>query len=540
MGRASGQGFVGALPCWLVPGRSMRVSTHKENGQTPSVLVAIDEGTPVARSVGTSFDFRCELPNFPVPIQIPFFHEWRQSRLEIGLVGSRTHARIASMMAALPCSDETEDESDVDSHDMADPFTPAAEGSFVVESQTPQKHRTTVADCFQATPRKRRIGDVYDLESAPDDAKSLTLAHQRLSMGELFPTSPRASAPSASASTTFVAKRSSDPSPMMQWHPNRWFELALETYFACTPAPRRRRQRTKGPDWSRLLLDLARDPRAEMHTAGTHRERRTGYQQYAKTVAQHTGQTSRCCRKDLYPLWSRASRFDQWKWYLLALAHSQQPASSTLATKRRDQAVAARPKPPPVRVEQAAPQDAHFTRDPVVGLSATYNTELGLCDSEVLSWVTENFSSQELIKKMQGHELHTLHFHKFWEFWSTLAEDYGFKTVGACLELSENASRPGRVHLHGFMGTDIRGGHMSMTSVVRAVVPRERLTFAGRRPHVKVCKPRRPHPKTVFDVIVLGHYYVVAKKTSTIFRRSTMWPIQEADPALRSFCHLPR
>ena len=168
-----------------------------------------------------------------------------------------------------------------------------------------------------------------------------------------------------------------------------------------------------------------------------------------------------------------------------------------------------------------------MTPDPVVGLSATYNTDLGLCDSSVMSWVQESPSSQELIMKMQSHELHTRHFQKFWEYWSTLAEELGWKTAGACLELSENAERPGRVHLHGFMGTDIRGGHASMTNIVRAAVPLRRLTFAGRRPHVKACKPRRPHTTTIFDVIVLGHYYVVAQKTSTILRSSTMWPIQE-------------
>ena len=66
-----------------------------------------------------------------------------------------------------------------------------------------------------------------------------------------------------------------------------------------------------------------------------------------------------------------------------------------------------------------------------------------------------------------------------------------------------------------------------MTNIVRTAVPLSRLTFAGRRQHVKPCKPRRAHTKTVFDVIGLGHYYVVAEKTSTILRSSTIWPIQE-------------
>ena len=162
----------------------------------------------------------------------------------------------------------------------------------------------------------------------------------------------------------------------------------------------------------------------------------------------------------------------------------------------------------------------------MVGLSATYNTELGLCDPLVMVWAQEGLSSQELIQKIKGHELHTRHFEKFWNFWSTLAQRLGFKTAATCLELSENADRPGRVHMHGFMGTDIRGGHASMTNIVRAVVNTKGVVFADRHPHVKPCKPRRPHPKTIFDVIVLGHYYIVAEKTSTILRRSTMWPIQ--------------
>ena len=88
-------------------------------------------------------------------------------------------------------------------------------------------------------------------------------------------------------------------------------------------------------------------------------------------------------------------------------------------------------------VGQRPNSDLHEARtnlDPAVGLSAKYNTDPGLCDPLVMSCVQEKLSSQELIKQFQSHELPTRHFQTFWESWSTLAEQLGWTTAGACLE----------------------------------------------------------------------------------------------------------
>jgi hypothetical protein len=96
------------------------------------------------------------------------------------------------------------------------------------------------------------------------------------------------------------------------------------------------------------------------------------------------------------------------------------------------------------------------------------------------------------------------------------------------MELSTNAEKPGRVHLHAFVGTSIKGGVGFMSGIVRPSFKGEKIIFEGVVPHLKCCKAMRNTPKTVFDACVNGLYYVIAEKTSTIARSSTLWPVQDS------------
>ncbi len=113
------------------------------------------------------------------------------------------------------------------------------------------------------------------------------------------------------------------------------------------------------------------------------------------------------------------------------------------------------------------------------------------------------------------------------EFLLELGKSVKFETVGACLELSENSEDKARVHLHGYLGTDIKGGVASMCGVVQADVDYADLIFSGVKPFVRATRPKRKRPKTIFDAVVNGLYYVVAKKTTSILRHATVWPIQD-------------
>lgn len=95
------------------------------------------------------------------------------------------------------------------------------------------------------------------------------------------------------------------------------------------------------------------------------------------------------------------------------------------------------------------------------------------------------------------------------------------------MELSENAEEPGRVHLHGYIGTGIKGGAGSMNSVVRCDISQDDLCFMGVKPFPRPTKPKKNHPKTVCDAVVNGLYYVIAHKTTTIMRKATFWHIED-------------
>ena len=96
------------------------------------------------------------------------------------------------------------------------------------------------------------------------------------------------------------------------------------------------------------------------------------------------------------------------------------------------------------------------------------------------------------------------------------------------MELSENAESPGRVHLHAYLGTGIKGGTGAMCSIVRANIIASDLEYQGVAPFVRPTKPKKNHPKTVFDAAVNGLYYVIANKTSTIMRKATLWHITDS------------
>ena len=162
------------------------------------------------------------------------------------------------------------------------------------------------------------------------------------------------------------------------------------------------------------------------------------------------------------------------------------------------------------------------------GWLATYNTDLGLQDPDILQWVQQGLRGSDLAAKLKEHDLIKKAFTRFVSFHKDRAEQHAFKTWAVALEHSMNAKHPARVHLHTYAGVDIRGGHLLMGAPLARPVSLTGLTFAGcDAPKVRPTTIRRPSPSTILNGVSTGMYYVAGAKESSIMMEASMMPIEE-------------
>ena len=134
----------------------------------------------------------------------------------------------------------------------------------------------------------------------------------------------------------------------------------------------------------------------------------------------------------------------------------------------------------------------------------TYNVGIGMKSPQVLSMVQEKATPKDFIKHFQQSELHHDAFDDFWRFLVALAEKLRFKTIGASTELSEHAECPGRVHLHAYLGTSVKGGVAAMCSIVRSDIVESDLVYVGVKPFPRPTKPRKTTPRQCLRLWSMG------------------------------------
>ena len=83
---------------------------------------------------------------------------------------------------------------------------------------------------------------------------------------------------------------------------------------------------------------------------------------------------------------------------------------------------------------------------------ATYRTELGKENVQVLRWLQEDVRGEELKTRLMTLPLFEEHFNAFWENENRVAEKLDFATRCASMELCMNGKHACQVHLHSFKG----------------------------------------------------------------------------------------
>lgn len=393
---------------------------------------------------------------------------------------------------------------------------------FVEEPVTPvKKRRISLAECFEMSAPRRSA-------SASSSLRDEIEMEKRFSMGDLFATSEE---------QTSVVARTSHSRPvfdvfpveeMATWHPNRLWTIVLQQVMESAKPVQRNRMTSKRSDWQRLLEGLQKDPSLDMSNNGSALRRLLAYDCFAKVFARYSGCTWRVAKaSSARSSWKLASKSDKMKWYVLKEVLAGTPFFTTGEFSDRGQTVVEKKV---VEQDQAAddvkvPKSKVFEN--VVGLMLTYNTCIGIKDPEIMTLVQEDLPLDEFIAKVAKQEIHINMFNRFWSFIEELGKKLKFETLGASMEASAKSEDRGRVHLHAYLGTSIKGGVSAMSGVVEANVDVLDLIFLGVKPHVRPTRPKRKHPKTIFDAVVNGQYYVVAKKISSIMRKATLWPIEE-------------
>lgn len=422
-------------------------------------------------------------------------------------------------MDGLPvsCFDESEKGSDGEGSEFSDMgcSEPPA------EPETPvKKRRISVAECFELSVTRRT-------ETSSSSLSREVEMERRFSMSDLFTTGEDVQGAPEKVSRSRPVAAVFPVEEVATWHPNRlWSIIWQQVVEAGTPV-RRVRLRTKGVDWRGLLERLKHEPELDLSNEGNALCRVLAYDCFTKAFARYSGCSWRIAKAtSARAAWKKASKSDKMKWYVLKealgvtafaqMAGRDQESASGSAATAEEKAAAEDSKESKVRVHENC-----------VGIMVTYNTCIGLKDPDIMMLVQEDLPLDEFIAKLAKQEIHNTMFKRFWCFLQELGQKLKFQTVGASLELSEHSEDKGRVHLHGYLGTSIKGGPASMCGVVQANVDETDLIFSGIRPFVRSTRPRRKHPKTIFDAVVNGLYYVVAKKMSSILREATFWPIQE-------------
>jgi hypothetical protein len=163
------------------------------------------------------------------------------------------------------------------------------------------------------------------------------------------------------------------------------------------------------------------------------------------------------------------------------------------------------------------------------GWLASYNTDLGLQDPEIMQWVQQGLRGDELAGKLKQHIVIHKAFGRFVSFHKVLAHKHDFKTWAGGLEHSRHAKHPARVHFHTYAGVDIRGGHILMGVPLVRPVSKSGLAFPGCDvPFVKFTIIRRPSTATILNGVSTGMYYVAGAKNSSLMVEASMLPIQES------------
>lgn len=393
--------------------------------------------------------------------------------------------------------------------------------------EAPEVDLSDVFGCLEseyASPeaRPRRVGDGWTFGD---------LGGEGVSVEDIFGCVEIEKTPPSSVEKAGEHLRTVEWDDLQTMNPSKIFALAIEYIVRRSPKVTHLRRNKPGKvcGWRYELAKLAKDPMRDLKRKLTATCRGDAYYTMTAWVSRLSGRSVRVVQKEMHerwnkkPLWRDTDDKVKSRWDFLRQLEKEPLFRDDFPelferkmngrSTRTSMAVVATSAQPPLPVTLC------------YGYMATYNTSLGLQDPEIMQWVQQGLSGQELAEKLKGRDLLKSAFARFVTFQKALAEKHHFKTWAVALEHSANAQHPARVHLHVYAGVDIRGGHVLMGMPLARPVSKASLDWPGcAPPNIRFTIVRRPSPATILNGVSTGMYYVAGAKKSNLHLEASMHP----------------
>ena len=332
------------------------------------------------------------------------------------------------------------------------------------------------------------VFDVEDqIETAPTDQVTLDL-------GTVFP---------------------ADRTQVLKWHPNRSLQALVELVHAsvvsCSSRRRLRKKQFNG------FLVLSSMKTKTYKTAKASAALRTaGRDLYRRVMSVVTGQSIRQTAKDTDVPWTQLSVAHKNAWGEMARVLSS-PKCATLAVNLGI-TTATGPRRTHSSKQQAVRDALVDTQLTGYGFSLCFNTNFGQKNVETVKLVQSGLRNGELRTALTKLPEYKNFFDRFFGHFQKLGEDIGAPLVACGMEHSENGDHPARIHMHCFLGIDVRGGLHGRTQQ-EIMVTKSKFNFEGLRPNIRIATVSRKRNVIIHTAVVQAYYYVAGPKLGCLFNR---------------------
>ena len=318
---------------------------------------------------------------------------------------------------------------------------------------------------------------------------------------------------------------------IITWHPNKVLFAIINLLFQrlSQSCPPRRRCRGKQSDPLQVLANwVAKRGVAPSHNFGAS-NRGAGRDMYHRIVSIVTGKSVRAVIKATRPVWQELSMASRNSWgqlaSLLKMTEVQKCAQEFLprSDKNRNRTL---------RDREAVVEDVETETCRGYGVSLCLNTSLGQDDVQVIRILQSGLSGQELLTALAEVACYSEFMDACWAYFELLGKENGFPLVACGLEHSANGSHPARVHVHVYMGIEVRGAFFPNNAAMGSIAL-EKLIWHGIKPgFVRPTMVARRTNAYIQKAVIQAYYYVAGpKKTQILLRCSAEVHKEHGQPA---------
>ena len=161
------------------------------------------------------------------------------------------------------------------------------------------------------------------------------------------------------------------------------------------------------------------------------------------------------------------------------------------------------------------------------GVLVTFHTTIGLSNSQTVQAIEAGVRGQQLVAVMRDIPLYLDEFTRWKEHFQQKTEELGFTSWAVSMELGASTGQETAVHLHGFMGLEVRSSACwgRCAAFKPIVVKDEDLVYRHEEPFISYMRPYGAN--MVHGLACRGLYYLCMPKVGSLYRDANRWPIKD-------------